>query len=246
MVALKNNISQRGFSMRIVRFSAVPMRGVRIPPWINRRNVDSVIGGIGAATGLSSLLESYRQRQEAQQAARAARAERPAPLDETFPPERVSRAPISRSDEPPSPSEQGRFFSSPAELDLHDSSEFSFLDVLLSTDSDHLILLSAVLILTPVVVNAVQFGLSSKLLDSPDIKEQLIAMRAYARDYVQRSSMAIFLGCITALITSAISNELGEKGYELSSLEFLAVLICIFFLLCAAVFIIAKLLKKNN
>lgn len=246
MIALKNNISQRGFSIRAIKFGAAPVRGVKIPSWINRRNIDSVIGGIGAATGLSSLHESYKQKQEAREAARAARAERPAPLDETFPPERVSRAPTSHSDEPPSPSEQGRFFSSPAELDLHESSEFNFLDMLYNIDSDHLVLLSAVLILTPIIVNVVQFGFSSKLLNSPDIKEQLITMRAYARDYVKRSSIAIFLGCITALITSAISSELVEKGYELSFLEFLATLICIFFLLGAVVLILAKLLKKNR
>jgi len=137
---------------------------------------------------------------------------------------------------------------SPHELELRVGDELSFMDGLLpDIDSRYLALATAILLLIPIIINAVRLNLVNRLLDKVDTRRALLNTQSEIASYLKRVIAGISIGTASAVVAELISIAVEEYcGYEFDAFEFLGVLLCAAVAVSTCAVLLHKLLKKNE
>jgi len=260
-LTLKNSrtVSSRGFTLYNHKLTVMPVR--RAIPKIDaskiftRQNIDSAIGAISAATGVASSIQVWREKNrianEAREAARASSEgwKESIQVDTSFKPHHwVKDVQDGKDLSPTSGPGPGPYMASPHELELRVGDELSFMDGLLpDIDSRYLALATAILLLIPIIINAVRLNLVNRLLDKVDTRRALLNTQSEIASYLKRVIAGISIGTASAVVAELISIAVEEYcGYEFDAFEFLGVLLCAAVAVSTCAVLLHKLLKKNE
>lgn len=205
------------------------------------------MGAVSVALGLEALRKSRQAEQESK---------RSMSLDEDFskepkPPQGLSRESGVYDSEPTFPSDQGRFFGSPAEFELlqRRDADISFMDNLLDFDDHHylllLLFLTAFFVIVPIIANIIQLGVINRLLVMQDIRQSLLKLQVEISRYLKRSGFSIFIGLVSSCFIELLRGRLIEDDYDLSFLELLGVVLFVFVLLYSLTIAVRKLWRKG-